>query len=321
MFIMQRRVTGFSKQQKNLHCEDATYIKKNEDIFVMACADGHGDRKCKYAERGAELASRILVSYLYELFNKSENIDDYGSLLNENRQYIMQTFVCKWVGAILDDYKITHPEDIEFANNYLELAKYATRIYKVRDEAMPVKEFRKLAEMRHSMDDALYKITLLYGTTINAVVMTKKFVFAIGIGDGDVIAVNGKRVEWLLPYSEHYSTSTASMSNRFDVIMDSIHAILIPISRGKKFEENRFVPDIVMISTDGLRNSFWCDEAFIEKILEIAALFRNGEGYKFVKSCKKWADECSKNGLTQDDISFCLGTKFSGDIKIQKGKR
>lgn len=315
---MQRSVTGFYKQQRNLQCEDATFIKENDDIVVMACADGHGDRKCKYALQGAKLASYILGSFLYELFDKENSLDDYGEFLNENREYIMQTFVCKWVRAILDDYKVTHSEDTNFSNQYNTLAKYATKIYEVRNGAIPVKEFRKLAEERHLLDDALYKITLLYGTTINAVVKTKKFLFAIGIGDGDVIAVNGKRVEWLLPCSKHYSTSTASLTNRFDVIIENAHAIYIPISPGKKFEKSRFVPDIVMITTDGLRNSFWSDDAFIDNILEIASAFKNGEGYKFVRASKKWAAERSKNGLTQDDISFCLWTKFSGCVKKNK---
>ena len=159
---------------------------------------------------------------------------------------------------------------------------------------------------------------MLYGTTLNATVITKKFVFVIGIGDGDVVAVNGKRVEWLLPSHQQYSTSTPSLCKRFDVIMECFNAQLIPINGGKKLTDSRFMPELVMLATDGLRNSFTCDEAFADKILDIAYAFKKGEGGKFVKASKKWIEERSQQGLTQDDISFCLYTKYSGDAKTTK---
>lgn len=311
MYFLERRVTGYRKLQKGLPCEDAVYIKDLSDCVIMACADGHGDYKCRYASRGAELATRIIVSELERYYKESEGIEELGEMLNDNRTELARRIVCSWVGAVLDDYRINNPTDEGFVSQYKELRKYSKKIFEVRDGAMPAREFKQLAEYRHSCEDAIYKITLLYGTTLNAVVMNDRFVFSIGIGDGDVVAVNGKRVEWLLPFSERLGSTTCSLSGSFGSIIDNFAAIYVPITAGRKITDSRFVPEFVMISTDGLRNAFLSDEEFSEKLLEIASLFKKGSGHNFVKNSKLWLEERTKYGVTQDDISFCLCTKHS----------
>ncbi len=318
MNFLDRRVTGYKKLQKGTPCEDAVYIKDLNDCVIMACADGHGDYKCKYAARGAELATRIIVSEIEKYYRESTDIEELGETLNNNREELSKRIVCSWVGAVLDDYKINNPEDSGFASQYKELRKYSTRIFEVRDGAMPAKEFKQLAEYRHTCEDAIYKITLLYGTTVNAVLMNSKLVFAIGIGDGDVIAVNGKRVEWLLPFTPRFNSASYSLSGSFGSIIENFYAIYVPITSGRKITDNRFLPELVMIATDGLRNAFLSDEEFADKMLEIAAIFKKGNGYTFVKNSKQWLEERTKYGVTQDDISFCLCTKHNLKRKNRK---
>ena len=318
MNFLERRVTGYKKLQKGLACEDAVCAKDLKDCVIMACADGHGDYKCKYAARGAELATRIIVSEIEKYYRESDDIEELGETLNDNREELSKRIVCSWVGAVLDDYKINNPKDEGFASQYKELRKYSGKIFEVRDGAMPAKEFKQLAEYRHTCEDAIYKITLLYGTTVNAVLMNSKFVFAIGIGDGDVIAVNGKRVEWLLPFTPRFNSASYSLSGSFGSVIDNFYAIYVPITSGRKITDSRFLPELVMIATDGLRNAFLSDEEFADKILEIAMLFKKGNGYTFVKNSKQWLEERTKYGVTQDDISFCLCTKYNLKRKIKK---
>jgi len=311
MNIIERRVTGYKKLQRGLPCEDATYVKDLNDCIIMACADGHGDYRCRRASRGAELAARIIVSELEKYYKESDDIEELGELLNDNREELSKRIVCSWVGAVLDDYKINNLGDESFASQYKELRKYSSKIFEVKDGAMPAKEFKQLAEYRHTCEDAIYKITLLYGTTVNAVLMNSKFVFAIGIGDGDVIAVNGKRVEWLLPFTPRFNSASNSSSGSFGSIIDNFYAIYVPITTGRKITDNRFVPELVMIATDGLRNAFLSDEEFADKILEIASLLKRDNGRNFVKNSKQWLEDRAKYGVTQDDISFCLCTKHN----------
>lgn len=311
MYVFDRVTTGYRKAQKGLACEDAVLTEKFDDYVVMACADGHGDRKCKYAAKGAALAVWTMNKVLKGMRKAGDKLQDFGKALNDGREDIVKRFVCSWVRAVLDDYKVSHPEDVGFQSKYKELFGYAKKIYEIRNGEMPIRDFKALAEYRHNCEEEIYKITLLYGTTVNAVVVTEKFVFALGIGDGDIIAVNGKRVEWLLPPAPQFNTSPASMCGNFGVIPDNFAAVYIPVTKGSKLTDTRFLPEIITISTDGLRNAFTSDETFAEKLIEIAGAFKDGKGWVFVKNSKQWIAERSEYGTTQDDIAFCLCTKYS----------
>lgn len=317
MDFLERRVTGYKKQQRGQGCEDATYVKNIGDAVIMACADGHGDRRCKYASRGAEIAARVIVSVLEKKRREADDLCDFGELLNDSRNEIAESVVTSWVGGVLDDYRLNFPDDTVFAEKYEELRGYSERIFATREGSMTVREMREISEYRHRCEEAIYKITLLYGTTVNAAVICNKFVFAIGIGDGDVVAVNGRRVEWLSPRFERYSTVTSSLSHRFDLVRESFSAILVPVSAGRRINESRFLPELVMISTDGLRNAFLSDEEFADKLLDIADVLKRGEGYTFVRKSMTWIEERTKYGVTQDDISFCIATKHA----LAKGKK
>lgn len=316
MYTFSRFITGYRKQQKGWACEDRVMTKEGTDFVVMACADGHGDRKCKYAAKGAELASWWLCKILQDLRITADSLEEYGKILNDGREEITKKFICDWVVAVLDDYKKNHPEDVAFQSKFKELSNYAKRIYEIRSGEIPLREFKALAEYRHRCEEAIYPITLLYGTTANAMVVTNKFVFAIGIGDGDVVAVNRKRVEWLLPPAQQFNTSTPSLCGNFGIMPENFSAVFVPVIKARKIIDNYFQPDMLMIATDGLRNAFFSDEAFAEKLLEIAAAFKKGDGKTFVTHSKKWLEERSMYGVTQDDIAFALYTKYS--VKPQR---
>lgn len=311
MDTLSGRVTGYKKQQAGLGCEDAVFIREVSDCVIMACADGHGDRQCKHAARGAELAVRVVCGVLEEFLDQSEDLEDLGNLLNDHRTMLAQNTVCQWVEAVLDDYAVNHPEDSAFARQYETLKAYSRRIYEVRDGSMTSDQFRRLARYRHTCENEIYKITLLYGTTLQAAVVCSGFVFAMGIGDGDVIAVNGERMEWLLPCASRFGTSPASLCGNFGNIMDEFYAILVPVTKGRRITDNRFVPELVMLSTDGLRNAFLSDEEFADKMLEIAELFKSGRGHTFARNRKRWLEERSRFSVMQDDVSFCLCTGHS----------
>ena len=318
MDFLERRVTGYKKQQRGLGCEDATYVKKIGDAVIMACADGHGDSRCKYALRGAEIAVRVAVSVLEKMRRDADDLMDFGEMLNDSRNEIAESIVTSWVGGVLDDYRLNAPDDSVFAEKYEELRDYRERIFATREGSMTVREMREISEYRHRCEEAIYKITLLYGTTVNAAVVCNKFVFAIGIGDGDVVAVNGRRVEWLLPRSERYSTCTNSLCNKFHLVRESFSAVFVPVSAGRRINENRFLPELVMISTDGLKNAFLSDEEFADKLLDIADVLKRGDGYTFVRKSMTWIEERTRYGVTQDDISFCIATKHTLGKRAKK---
>lgn len=318
MYLLSRKTTGYRKRKQGLPCEDAVLSRDFGDFCVLACADGHGDERCRYAARGAELAVRTAASLFRRERDAADTLQDFGKHLNDSRERLVQDFVSAWTSAVLDDYFVNVPEDTAFREQYQELARYARRIYEVRDGGMPVREFRALAEYRHRSEEAIYRITLLYGTTMNAAVVSARFVFAFGIGDGDVLAVNGKRVEWLLPPYSRFAESPASLCGAFGSMQESFSAVYLPVTRGNKLSDSRFLPEFVMIATDGLRNAFLSDEEFAEKLLAIAEAWKRNEGRRFVSAARAWLEERSEFGVTQDDISFAFCTKYTVSRKGRK---
>ena len=139
MYVVSRKTTGYKKLQKGLACEDFVFTKEFNDFVIMACADGHGDRKCKYAAKGAELAAWVIAKVLQDKRKEEDSIDDYGIALNDGREEIIKKFICGWVGAVLDDYKVNHPEDTTFQQEFKDLSKYAKSIYDIRNGEMPVR--------------------------------------------------------------------------------------------------------------------------------------------------------------------------------------
>ena len=127
MYVVSRKTTGYKKLQKGLACEDFVLTKEFNDFVIMACADGHGDRKCKYAAKGAELATWVITKVLQDMRKVEDSIEDYGTVLNDSREEIIKKFICGWVGAVLDDYKVNHPEDTTFQQEFKEFSKYAKK--------------------------------------------------------------------------------------------------------------------------------------------------------------------------------------------------
>lgn len=317
MELLERRVTGYKKIQRGQPCEDAVCTRTVEDVCLLACADGHGDPRCRYAARGAELAARIAVNLLSEMRRECADLGEYGERLNDEREAMAKALVCRWVEAVLEDYLLTHPEDTAFAARHDELAAYSTRIYEVRDGRVTPREFRRMAELRHAAEEEIYRITALYGTTLNLAAVSKKFVFAMGIGDGDVVAVNGGRVEWLLPYAPRFSETSDSLSGSFGRMLEQFSAVFVPVTAGRGLTESRFRPELVMIATDGLRNAFLSDEEWAEKLLDIGNALKRGRGHEFARKSRGWLEERTRFGVTQDDIAFCLCTDHS--LKRRKG--
>ncbi|MBE6630749.1 MAG: protein phosphatase 2C domain-containing protein [Ruminococcaceae bacterium] len=319
MPLLSKTTTGYYKKMRGKPSEDAVLCKEYADFCLLACSDGHGDAKCKYARRGAELAVWVGDKVIREVRERCETIQDFAKELNDTREQIFQRIVCAWTEAVLDDYKIHHGEDTAFCEKYKELLRYSRVIYEVRDEVMPAREYQKLAQYRFDCENDIYKITLFYGTTLNVAVVCDKFVFALGIGDGDVIAVNGKRVEWLLPSADQFDTNPDSLCGRFSSLIRNFHAVLVPITAGRRIKDNRFQPEFVLLATDGLRNAFLGDAEFADKMLEIAELLRKGGGHTFAKSAQQWIEERAQFGVTQDDVSFCLHTKHA--LRPPRGKK
>lgn len=284
--------------------EDAITVIRRRNSVICAVADGHGDPKCKYADIGSKLATSVACEVLRAVIDGSLNITAQYDYFTDRREEIAQSIIQGWNRAVFTDY-LSKSNEVTASKD--EMFEYIDTMFSSRGKSMSVEETRKYYFKRDSLADTLHQITKFYGTTLNAVVITEKFIFCIGIGDGDIIAVQGKQIDWLLPPSEQFSTRTQSLCYKPQVAFEAFRSIVIrkTKSKNRRITDTGINPDFVLLTTDGLRNSFVSDDHFAEKLLNIC-MEKKQEYIKFRRSSQKWIEQLTKDSLYQDDITFCF---------------
>lgn len=313
MITLSRRTVGYGKRLEGAECEDYGTIHTLSDGVIFAVADGHGDKKCVYAVEGARIACAEACKLLAEKRALCGTVREYGEYLNDSREEIKYEFVRRFIKALISDYSV-RGSDTAFNYDAETLYAYADTLYKKEDGVFSPDAIRALMTQRRENNSKLYLLTLKYGTTLNAAVITGKFVFCMGIGDGDITAVNSGRLEWLLPRSAQFDTSTKSLCGSFEDIRASFrfnYIKICPLYKKNVLAENVFDPDFLMISTDGLRNSFLSDEAFADKLIGISEKCAADGGKSFRRNSRRWIENCTEHSLYRDDITFCAYIKGS----------
>lgn len=299
-----RSVTGYKKQLRGKPCEDACAVVRLKKAIICAVADGHGDAKCKYASIGSELATKVACGVLRDAVIGIPNITTQYDYFCDCREEIAQHIVQKWNKAVFEDFltKVDSDKAIQVKGAMLE---YIDGMFSPIGKQMTMEETRRYYADRDALADFLHQITKLYGTTLNAVVVTDNFIFCIGIGDGDIVAVQGKKIAWLLPPSEQFSTHTESLCYKPQKAVDMFRSIVIRKTQGKsrRLSDTGVKPDFVLLATDGLRNSFLTDDDFAEKLIGIGSE-RKQQYKKFQSNSQRWIEQLTKDSLYQDDITF-----------------
>lgn len=299
-----RSVTGYKKQLRGKSCEDACTVVRLKKAIICAVADGHGDAKCKYASIGSELATKVACGVLRDVVTGIPNITTQYDYFCDCREDIAKQIVQGWNKAVFEDFltKVDSEKAIQVKKAMLE---YIDSMFSSVGKQMSIEETRRYYADRDALADFLHQITKLYGTTLNAVVITENFVFCIGIGDGDIIAVQDKKIAWLLPPSEQFSTHTESLCYKPQKAVDTFRSIVVRKTKGKsrRLSDTGIKPNFVLLATDGLRNSFLSDEHFAEKIISIGAEKKSSYN-KFQRNSQRWIEQLTKDSLYQDDITF-----------------
>ena len=81
-----------------------------------------------------------------------DKLQDFGKALNDGREDIVKRFVCSWVRAVLDDYKVSDPEGVGCPIKYNANFGYAKKMYENRNGEMPIRDFKALSEYRHNFE-------------------------------------------------------------------------------------------------------------------------------------------------------------------------
>ena len=143
----------------------------------------------------------------------------------------------------------------------------------------------------------------LYGTTILALAVTEKFVFAMQLGDGDILAIDGESApRWLI--EPEYEQGGATYSLCMDECWRHVRAKILPLPEFSDSGENG-TPLMFMLTTDGYLNSFSETSGFTKAGADIFELWReNGAGY-IRGRLEEWLNQSSAAG-SGDDITMVL---------------
>ncbi len=226
--------------------------------IICTLADGHGSEQCKYSADGARIATAVALS-------------------------ILETMVWHTLDEALYD-EIRNLKDVT-------LPKRIEREWKEEVRLFHQMRQREAAET----DKALYK---LYGTTLIILFVTADFIFAMQIGDGDLLVVfDGGETSWLLEMEHQLGTETYSLCQNHS--WKYFRNKLIPLS------EHTAVPQLFLASTDGYANSFISSEDFLKIGRDYLSLFKAHSPKVIQEHLNEWLSDASASG-SGDDITFVL---------------
>jgi hypothetical protein len=140
----------------------------------------------------------------------------------------------------------------------------------------------------------------LYGTTLLAVAVTDEFIFAMQIGDGDIMQAEASgEVTRLFNLQEQQGSETFSLC--MEQSWQYIHTRIIP-NTGTSSE-----PLMLLLSTDGYANSFTEQAGFLKAGADIYALWRERSLDYIQQNIDDWLTRSSEIG-SGDDITLALLT-------------
>lgn len=259
--VFGESVQGASHIRSGKECQDSLKkVEKDENTVILAVADGHGSDSCPYSKTGSYVAVNVFCKIL------GDYLDTY-----EGQPELLLTFL-KREG----DTKVAQAIDAEWKRRILKIHANCKR------EVV-------LDADQNKDKGAIYK---MYGSTLLGLVITKDFLFAFQLGDGDIVKVSGAGVQNVIDAEKILGTETHSLSK--DQSWNKA------ITFVKKEEETEGQPIMYMLSSDGLANSFKNDDEFKKTCNDYYALL-NEHGTKVVSDhLKAWLAETSELGCGDD---------------------
>jgi len=259
--IFGASVQGASHVRSGRECQDS--LKKvvlDSGAVILAVADGHGSDSCPYSKTGSFTAVNVFCKIL------GDYLETY-----DGQPEMLFTFL-KREG----DTKIAQEIDVEWKRRILRLHAKSNREMPLDADGEKDRE-------------AVYR---LYGSTLLGLVLTKGFLFAFQLGDGDIVKVSESGVYSVIEADKILGTETHSLSKA-----ESWKKAVTLIRKREESEKN---PVMYMLSSDGLSNSYKNEEEFQKTCADYYALL--GEhGVKAVSDrLKTWLQETSEMGCGDD---------------------
>lgn len=265
-------VTGASHVRSGSENQDAVVSQPIETSHglghLIAVADGHGSARSPRSARGAAIAVRIARDVVADGFEGIWSENEVGS--DAARARIARVIVERWREAVLADVRCEpmSRERIEYENQDTGL-----------DE------------------DADAVDLLAYGTTLLVVAVAGDHLACWQIGDGDMLLLHDDGEVALLVPGDPRLLGNATTSLSADAAENDFRS-------SKSYLGDRCAA-LLLIATDGYRNSFRNGDGLHEAARDFAGLLRE-RGADYVHAqLKAWLTETTTLG-SGDDITVAL---------------
>lgn len=259
-FIYNRTSIGYSHIECGIVCQDYSEIFANENYKIVTACDGHGGIIYIRSDRGAKFASQsvkdVITKYSIE---KLENL-----ILIDALDKIKLEILCRWNQLVEEDYS-NNPFSFE--------------------------ELQKLSE------NDVFKLSnnyiLAYGTTLNAAILTDKYLISIQIGDGGMFFIYDNNMQIVFPENDE---NVANITN--SLCGDDAYSNLFI----KSVEKDEYKG--IILCTDGLLGPYQTYSNFYEKfVIPFINKFKNNNK-KIFKELNEYIDNLATKIGIGDDVSF-----------------
>lgn len=287
--IIGETVPGASHIRRGLPNQDALGWRPSSGMGVpvmLAVSDGHGSQSAFRSSSGSLIGVRVALE-LFERFAlcEGETAADDPRMLEKARQ-LVHTIVAHWRKAVLADYAAAPFTD---------------------------EEHDHVVESRHGVlgwDRILEAPVLAYGATLLGVLITERFIVYVQLGDGDILTVaKSGAVSRALPHDARLlANETFSLSSQDAAGLAQVR--IVPLA-------NEW-PDLILVSTDGLANSFVCEEDFLTFGPECLKSIQTNGLESVANQLAEWLTSASSRG-SGDDMTLAAIVPSKTDRETSLG--
>ena len=274
--VFGESVQGASHKRVEQECQDSfKRIAYDDGTVIMAIADGHGSKACPYSKSGSSIAVNVFCKVM----------DEFHTSYAENLEMLL-TYLNRE-----GDTKVAQAVDAEWKRRVL-------KVHTNQKREVPRTENGEKNKIE------IYK---QYGSTLVGLMITPLFIFAFQLGDGDISFVDETGFGHLLEDEKILGVETHSLSK--------IDAWKKVVSAVRRREEAEGLPYMLMLSTDGLANSYKNAAEFQKTCVDYFDMIERYGADAVAANLKSWLSETSAMGCG-DDITALIAY-FTADDKLE----
>ncbi len=250
--------------------------------IILAVSDGHGSAKSFRSHKGSEIAVETAIKVIQEnvfglnIEAKSVSKSDITYLI-ENR--LPQKIAYEWRQAVIKDLHKDPIKDAELKNLEQKLGVAA----------------RKQVEA----DADEFKF-IVYGATLLCLIVTELFIAYLQLGDGDILCVDAHgETTKPIPKDEKLianETTSLCLKDAWKEFRCKTDIFYPEVSADKK-------PALILVSTDGLSNSYSSDKGFRKIGSDYLNIIRSNGIESVAEELETFLNDISEEG-SGDDITL-----------------